>query len=117
MVRTNFIFIDDYIEMVRGDTFAFAVEIKDQEDQGITLDSAVFACKQDLTEDTPYLFSKSLGDGITSAGDGVYNVRVAPEDTADAEAGKYFYDLQVSVNGDVFTILKGVLALDQDVIN
>ena len=60
------------------------------------------------------LFKKSLGNGITKTDDG-YVVRVAPADTKNAEIGKYFYDLQIGVNNDIFTVLKGVLELTYDV--
>ena len=38
-----------------------------------------------------------------------YVVRIAPEDTKDIEAGHYFYDMQIEINGDAFTILTGAL--------
>lgn len=44
-----------------------------------------------------------------------YKVRVAPGDTQNLEVGKYYYDLQVEVNSDIFTIMKGVLLLEFDV--
>jgi hypothetical protein len=42
-------------------------------------------------------------------------VRVAPEDTAGIESGKYFYDLEIGLNSDAFTLLKGVLEIERDV--
>ena len=40
-----------------------------------------------------------------------YVVRIAPEDTKDVETGHYFYDMQIEINGDVFTILIGALKI------
>lgn len=115
-MRSNFKMEDEYIKMVRGDTLSFGFEITDSEDIGIEIDSAFFTCKQNFTDDMN-VFKKTLGNGITAADLGQYIVRVAPEDTASAEAGKYFYDLQIGVGSDIYTILKGVLELEQDTTN
>lgn len=102
---------DFNISMVKGDTLSFGIEIEGLDQD---LDSAFFSCAgaQPTTE---YVFQKSLGDGITKVETGKYRVRVAPEDTADAEAGFYFYDLQIGVNSDIFTIMKGSLCLEAEV--
>lgn len=96
--------------MVRGDTLSFGFEIQGTEQ----LDTAYFSCKTDAY-DSEYVFQKSLNDGITAAGNGKYRVRVAPGDTADIEAGTYYYDLEIGENGDIYTILKGKLKIDQDI--
>ena len=36
-------------------------------------------------------------------------------DTENAEAGKYFYDLEIGANGDIFTIMHGILQIDDDI--
>lgn len=100
---------DRYIRMPRGDTISFGLEF-DGLDQD--LDTAYFTCRRNHTESP--VFQKSLDHGITKQEVGKYVVRVAPEDTEQLEAGKYYYDLEIGVNGDRFTILKGVLELEQD---
>ena len=96
--------------MVRGDTLAFAFEV-----EGITnLDTAYFSCKANA-DDEEYVFQKSLNDGISLVEAGKYRVRVAPEDTQNIEIGSYFYDLEIGKNSDIYTILKGVLKVEQDV--
>lgn len=110
-MRTNFKFEDKYITLTRGDTLSFCVEIEKLDQD---LDSAFFTCKKNYTDESN-VFCKSLGDGIEKVDIGTYRVRVAPEDTKNLEVGKYFYDFQVGVNGDIFTILKGVLELEHDV--
>ena len=114
--RTNFKFEDSYITMTKGDTLSFGLELYDGNGEAFTDDlaSAFFTCKQNYT-DSANVFQKSLGNGITKADDGQYIVRVAPEDTIGMEAGKYFFDLQIEVDSDVFTMLKGVLEIEQDV--
>ena len=110
-MRTSFKMEENYITMVKGDTLSFGLLIDGLDGQD--LDSAYMTCKSNKSNDN--IFQKSLDDGISKYDDGQYIVRVAPEDTEDVEAGKYFYDLQISVNDDVFTVMHGVLEITQDV--
>ena len=103
--------MEQSISMVRGDTLSFGIQMDGLEQD---LDSMFFSCKENY-DDLDYIFQKSIGDGIEKVSTGVYTVRVAPEDTQDITAGQYYYDLQVSVNGDVFTLLKGILEVEWDV--
>ena len=114
-MRTNFRMEDSkFITMIKGDTLSFSVEIEDQDGNPLDVDSAFFTCKKNIKDDA-FLFQRAIGNGITRTEAGKYTVRVRPDETASAEAGKYFYDFQVGKNGDVFTILKGILELVQDV--
>ena len=79
----------------------------------IEIDSAYFTCKKLATDDVN-VFKKALGAGITQDEVGL-TVRVAPEDTRNVSAGQYFYDMQIDIGEDIFTILKGVLEIEQDV--
>lgn len=116
MVRTNFSMEDKYIRMTRGDTLSFGVQVYDETGApfGQDLERAYFSCKSNRS-DTRFLFQKSLSDGVSKVGRGAYVVRVAPSDTERAKPGKYFYDLEIGCNGDVFTIMRGVLEIMQDV--
>ena len=105
------------LEMIRGDTLSFAFEVEfDEAPQ--KLEKADFTCKANF-DDNDALFLKQLEQGINfSKQDGTklyYIVRVAPEDTKDLEAGMYYYDLSIELNGDVFTILNGALKIESDV--
>ena len=105
------------IQMIRGDTLAFAVKITfDEAPQA--LDTAYFTCKRNYSDNTP-IFQKKLENGIYLADttdDAVYyTVRVAPIDTKSVEAGQYYYDMQIGVNGDIYTILDGVIEIGWDV--
>lgn len=105
------------LEMTKGDTLAFGVEIYNL---GQNLETAYFTCKSNH-DDNDYVFQKSLNNGITldshdESGNYFYKIRVAPEDTETIRVGKYYYDLQIEVNGDIFTILKGILTLEYDVM-
>lgn len=111
-MRSTFKMEDEYITMTRGDTLSFGLEV-----EGDALDTAYFTVKKSFSDETP-VFQKSLGttvDGITLIEEGKYAVRIAPEDTENLEVGKYYYDLQIGVNGDVFTVKRGILELEADV--
>ena len=112
-MRSNFKMENKNITMVRGDTLSFNVEVTDANGDLIEVDSAYFTCKKISTDDSN-VFKKALGAGITQDEDGM-TVRVAPEDTRNVNAGQYFYDMQIGVGEDIFTILKGVLEIEQDV--
>lgn len=104
------------LEFTKGDTLSFGVEIYNL---GQPLEAAYFTCRANY-DDGANLFQKSLNNGITLSssdefGNYIYVVRVAPEDTENLIVGKYYYDMQIELNGDVFTILKGVLTIDYDV--
>lgn len=104
-------------ELIRGDTFSFAFEVEfDEAPQ--KLEKADFTCKTNFDDDD-VVFHKEIDKGINfSKQDGTklyYIVRVAPEDTKDLEAGMYYYDLSIELNGDVFTILNGALKIEEDV--
>lgn len=104
------------LEMTKGDTLSFGLEIYNL---GQPLNTAYFTCRANY-DDGGNIFQKSLNHGITLSstdefGNYIYVVRLAPEDTENISVGKYYYDMQIELNGDVFTILKGILTIDYDV--
>ena len=99
------------IDMVRGDSLSFGLEF---EGLGQNLESADFTVKKD-DSDATVLIHKDLSDGISKTEDYKYIVRLAPEDTADLDAGYYHFDMQIGVNSDIFTIMLGILVLEQGV--
>ena len=112
-MRTNFQMQDQNITMVKGDTLAFNVEVYDENNDPVTATSAYMTCKKMPTSDE-FVFQKSLGDGITQE-NSLMTVRVAPEDTAETDAGEYYYDLQIGFDNDIFTIMRGLLSLEQNI--
>lgn len=112
-MRTNFKMEDKNITMTKGDTLSFNIIVTDSDGNAVTVDSADFTCKK-IPQDEHNVFKKSIGAGITQDED-CLTIRVAPEDTESVDAGRYFYDCQIGVDSDVFTILKGILTIEQDV--
>lgn len=103
------------LEMTKGDTLSFGFKLKDL---GQNLASAYFTVKNNY-DDEEYIFQKSLGNGIQldhiDGTDYYFKVRVAPNDTKYLEPKNYYYDLEINVNYDTFTILKGILSVEFDV--
>ena len=105
------------IRNVKGDTFSCAFTI---EDLGQDIETAKFTCRDSLNDNSNVLFQKTLGSGIslveTDNENDIkkYAVRVAPNDTKNLQAGTYYYDLEIGVNSDIFTIMKGRFIIEQD---
>lgn len=105
------------IRHVKGDTFSSALVIENLEQD---LDTAYFTCRDSLNDNSEVLFVKSLDNGITEveydAENDIrkYAIRVAPEDTENLQSGTYYYDLELGVNSDIFTIMKGRFIIEQD---
>ena len=80
------------INMVRGDTLAFGLDFENLDQD---LESAFFSVKVNATDDY-YIFQKSLENGIYKVADNEYIVRIAPEDTAELDAGNFSSDQSLS---------------------
>lgn len=104
-------------ELVKGDTLAFAVEIGFDEDP-VDADEMLFTVKRNA-DDEADLLQKRLNHGIekvAKVGNKLYyRVRASPWDTRSLEAGLYQYDLEIHVNGDIFTILNGLLIVENEI--
>ena len=93
-------------------SFAFQV----QGLKGERPDFIQFSCKNTL-EDTKYLFAVNLNDTIDMRSYDserdilTYSVRIPPEKTAPLAEGRYFYDLELRVNGDVITLMIGRISI------
>ena len=97
--------MDNNITMVRGDTASFGIRFKDHPE--ISLSSASLVVRTDF-EASSAVVVKTMGNGISKVGAGEYRVRIAPSDTADLNEGTYVYDFKIGVNGDLFTLLRGL---------
>lgn len=106
------------ISMVKGDTLAFGFQIQGL--GGSEPSSIIFTCKN-TPEDTSALFAVSLDDNITlrdyNSEEDIYtySVRIPPSLTEDLDIGRYFYDLQLTANDDILTLMIGRLTLEQEI--
>ena len=105
------------IRHVKGDTYSSNLIV---EGLGQNIATAKFTCRDSLNDNSEVLFEKTLNNGIVkykydSEKDiRYYSIRIPPEDTQNLQSGTYYYDLEVGVNGDVFTIMKGRFIVEQD---
>ena len=109
MQRTNFKMEYENITMTSGDTVAFNVEMTDFEGNPITVDEASFKVMRP-SDYTSIAFELTIGHGITQE-EGFMTVRIAPSQTLQLN-GDYFFKFSITVNGDVFTIKKGLLTIE-----
>ena len=96
------------IEMVRGDTLAIDVSVEG--DIG-TVTAVAMTARRQATDTT--LFELGIGTGITAVTGG-WTIRIPPSATAQAAAGLYKYDVQLTVGNDIYTPLRGTLRLYED---
>ncbi len=88
------------LEIVRGTTNAFGITVTDENGALYTLETdqvLVFGVKRGKT-DTERVLVKQ----ITHAANGEYYLELTPEDTADLEPGKYYYDVGMQSGSHVF---------------
>ena len=106
------------IAMVRGDTMAFAFQVKGL--QGQAPEHIYFTCKSKIEdEDAVFMVSDANTIDLRSYESETdiftYTVRIPPNKTAELELGRYFYDLKVEVDSDVITLMIGRLSIEYDV--
>lgn len=103
------------IDVIRGDTINIQFEIDSDtvlnlNDEGFTV---TFSLKKAAT-DTAYIFQKDK-TAVTSPADNVFILRIAPEDTTNLIPGFYFYDIQLGLGDDIYTIALGKFSLNIDI--
>ena len=100
--------------LIRGDTFSFDMVISDLEDP---IDDIFFTVKENK-DDLDYIIQKTLSNEEIQLVENFtdrFNVKLNPQDTKDLEPGKYFYDLEVRVGNDIYTILMGTINIKMDI--
>ena len=103
------------IDTIRGDTLNIQLEFEsdivlnlENEDFDIT-----FSLKQYATA-VPYVLQKGK-TAVTEIGDNIFMLRIAPEDTVDLVPGYYYYDIEVKLGEDVYTVAIGRLHIEVDI--
>lgn len=106
------------LTMVKGDSMSFNFQLMGL--NGATPTSLYFTCREKPDSEN-YYFQRSLGNGVnqvsydSSTDTATYSVRVLPSETDDLTVGRYYYDLQLGVDGDILTLMKGRLNIDWEV--
>ena len=103
------------IDTIRGDTLIIQFEIESDTVLDLTSNdfNITFSLKRTAT-DSEYVFQKDK-TAVTSPADNVFVLRVAPEDTVNLVPGYYYYDIQLDIGTDIYTIAIGKLHLAIDI--
>ena len=106
------------IVMIKNDTLSFGFQVQGLEGQ--IPSNIVFTCKE-TPESVKALFTVSLSDHIqersydSETDIRTYVLRIPPELTGKVELGRYFYDIQFTVNYDILTLMIGRLTVSYQV--
>lgn len=103
------------IDMIRGDTLTVQFEIESNTILDLADDNfkITFSLKQTATA-KEYVFQKDK-TAVMQISQNNFKIRIAPEDTVNLVPGFYYYDLQLDIYDDVFTIAIGRLYLETDI--
>lgn len=105
------------INIVKGDSLSFGFILTGID--GATVSEVSFTCKETPDSREPLFVSNFENKGCWKDAfttDTLQcGVRIKPEYTDSLPAGRYFYDLEVRINEDVFTFMKGRLNVEYDV--
>ena len=104
------------IDIVRGDSLTFGFEVIGL--NGATPDFT-FTCKDHYDGDI--IFTATNDSGITleeydeTSDKAIYSVWIAPNKTNNLELTRYYYDLEMRLDEDVITLMRGRFTLLYDV--
>lgn len=93
------------VEIVRGTTNTFHITVYDYTGMPYTLgdgESVVFGIKKNPEQETTPIFTKVA----ESIGEGVFSVKLCPEDTTALRCGKYYYDAGLDDGTDFYNIIE-----------
>jgi len=104
------------ISMFRNDSAVIRCTITNSAGAPFNLNTATAKFTVRRKENEEILIEKHTGDGITfhDEPNGVLDVNINPVDTEDF-IGKYVYDIEVTKTGSVYTVVKGVFRVTEDV--
>jgi len=108
------------IEIYRGDNKTYEVEVKDANGAVVPLTGASikFTVKVSTKDSTPqFQLSNSDQSEIEDSdlANGKFKVHIVPANTNSMRASKYIYDIEVTLSGKVFTVIKDKFQLKADV--
>jgi len=106
------------ITIDRGDDGTVRYTITDENNAvlNLALASFIFTVKEGYQSTTPFFtLAASPGIFISSPSGGVVDVNIPRSATLGAGTGNYRYDLQMTMNDKVTTLVKGVFVIAPDI--
>jgi hypothetical protein len=103
------------IDTIRGDTLNIQLEFESDTVLDLTSEDfdITFSLKQFATA-IEYVFQKDK-TAVTEIGDNIFMLRIAPEDTVDLVPGFYYYDIEVKLGDDIYTVAIGRMHIEVDI--
>ena len=103
------------IDTIRGDTLNIQLEFESDTVLDLTSENfdITFSLKQFATA-IPYVFQKDK-TAVTEIDDNIFMLRIAPEDTVDLVPGYYYYDIEIKLGDDIYTVAIGRMHIDIDI--
>jgi len=103
------------IDTIRGDTLNIQLEFESDTVLDLTSEDfdITFSLKQSATA-VPYVFQKDK-TAVTEISDNIFMLRIAPEDTVDLVPGYYYYDIEVKLGEDIYTVAIGRMYIEVDI--
>lgn len=103
------------INMVRGDTLSLQFQRKDLDGDVITdTPSSIYFTVKESYFTPAFVLQKTIAN-MQMDNEGVWHFSIAPAETESLPYGDYVFDIEVTDNGAVTTIAKGVLRLEGEV--
>ena len=115
--------VSNAMQIYKGDDGTWKITVKDASGDPVDITGAaiIFTAKTSEAEAPSIQRRSPLAGGdvtqieITDATKGEFKVHLVPSDTENLEAGNYVYDIQMTLNSKVRTIIKSKLTLLEDV--
>lgn len=103
------------IDTIRGDTLNIQLEFESDIVLDLTSENfdITFSLKHSATA-IEYVFQKDK-TAVTEIGENIFMLRIAPEDTTDLVPGYYYYDIEIKLGEDIYTVAIGRMHIDVDI--
>ena len=102
------------MELTRGDSLPLKFQRLDDDGNVITVrPSALYFTVKKTFDHTTFILQKSIDD-MTFGEDEFYHLVIDPSETAAIPYGDYVFDVEVTTEGYVWTIAKGILHITQE---
>lgn len=97
------------LDIDQGSSFSYEITLSDdQTNTSINIASYTFAAAMKRSFETANV-AANLTCAIVSAGNGVMNIALTQDQTANLKEGRYYYDVKATAGGITDRLLEGVI--------
>jgi len=109
--------MNEVLEMTRGDTLRLKFQRMTENKEVIKeqVDEMYMTCKKRYRSQD-YVFQKCLSKGSIAydKNTNYYHIKIDPEDTENLRYGEYVFDIEITQDNNIKTILKGTLNITEE---